>query len=107
MSSVPAPADRRFYDVALDGSWIPAPEDPGQGLAARQAAICEGQLSFGPEQGVLSEAEPEPQQLALLPEPPPWEQDPGLPASLACLKGGRMSRKHSRAGTFPGQTALF
>lgn len=71
-------------------------------------AIVPGQLSFGPQQGVLSEAELPPQQLALLPDPPPWEQDPGPPPlGRAGFKQGRMAKKHSRMGTSPGQVALF
>lgn len=69
--------------------------------------VHEGQLSFGPQQGVLSEAERAPQQLPLLPEPPPWEDGPGSTRSGRPSQKGRKARKHTRAGTSPGQVSLF
>lgn len=77
------------------------PEHMGPG-----SLVHEGQLSFGPQQGVLSEAERAPQQLPLLPEPPPWEEGPGSTRPGRSGKG-RNARKHSRSGTSPGQVALF
>lgn len=68
--------------------------------------VLPGQLVLGaPEQPELTEASPPPVQLSLLPDPPPWELDPG-PAPAA-LKGGRLSRRRARTGVTPGQTQLF
>ena len=35
--------------------------------------LCPGQLCLGPSQLLLADADPEPMQPSLLPEPPPWE----------------------------------
>ena len=45
------------------------PEPPsGPGLSH-----CPGQLCFGPSQMLLADADPDPRQPSLLPEPPPWD----------------------------------
>jgi hypothetical protein len=41
---------------------------PGAGIV-----ICPGQLCLGPSQLLLADADPEPLQPSLLPEPQPWE----------------------------------
>lgn len=64
-----------------------------------------GQLTLGPQQLTLEETRPSPQQLALLPEPPPWEM-PDTAPSIRSAKG-RLSRRRSRSGISPGQTSLF
>ncbi|MGI8427353.1 MAG: hypothetical protein ACR2FO_08580 [Actinomycetota bacterium] len=73
-------------------------------ISSEAVSVPADQLCFGPQQEVLSEAEPQPQQLPLLPDPQPWELEaaPGIPHS-----SGRKARKHAREGTSPGQTSLF
>jgi hypothetical protein len=57
--------------------------------------LCPGQLCLGPSQLLLADADPEPMQPSLLPEPPPWElvepsspraaHHPDMPARLPQL----------------------
>jgi hypothetical protein len=64
-----------------------------------------GQLSLhGPNQMELVKASPGPVQLALLPEPPPWEL-PDEPAPAR--RPGRLKRSRSKSKISPGQTSLF
>lgn len=108
----------------LEGALAPASQAEGQVSSPERAPwshsrvppnderqesqVCEGQLSFGPQQGILSEAPRDPEQLALLPPPPPWDEDPGPPpAAWKPRKKGRMAKKRARTGTSAGQTALF
>lgn len=64
-----------------------------------------GQLTLGPQQMTLDENHPVPQQLALLPEPPPWEMPDNAPATKS--QKGRLSRRRNRSGISPGQTSFF
>lgn len=110
MGSQPAlPEFERSEQMRLDGvpaTWIQPPlmnpvtehddEAPKPGL---------DQLTFGPNQQVLTPQPPEPQQLAMLPEPPPWEM--GDEPTRATTGKGRLAKRRSRAGISPGQTTLF
>lgn len=64
-----------------------------------------GQLTFGPQQTVLTEAEASPVQLSMLPDPPIWESDG--PSVTRKRPEGRLGRKRTKAGIGPGQTSLF
>ena len=64
-----------------------------------------GQLTLGPQQMTLDENQPGPQQLALLPDPPPWEMPDKAPAIKP--QKGRLSRRRNRSGISPGQTSFF
>lgn len=103
------PEFHRSEQMRLDGipaTWIQPPlmnpvhdreqDVPQPGL---------DQLSFGPNQQVLTPQPPEPQQLAMLPEPAPWEMsdEPVRPITGK----GRLAKRRSRAGISPGQTTLF
>ena len=79
----------------------PPAGDPGAGAVARN-------------QPAIWDAEPEPRQLALLPDPDPWEADRPLPAGTpggpgtAEARGGRLARRRRRnAAPPPGQLSLF
>ena len=67
--------------------------------------VSPDQLSFGANQDTLPEAEEQPTQLSLLPEPPPWEtpEAPDPPKRPS----GRLARKRARRGITPGQGSLF
>ncbi|MGH9197273.1 MAG: hypothetical protein ACRD1T_16230, partial [Acidimicrobiia bacterium] len=68
------------------------------------AELPPGQLRLDQNQMELDDAEPEAVQLALFPEPPPWEAAPEEPRPT---RSGRLSRKRSRLGITPGQRSLF
>jgi hypothetical protein len=85
----------RLRLVALGDAAEPAP--PGEAPWAPGL----DQLSFGPTQAVLPEAAPPPCQLALLPDPPPWE----LPAPP--LRRPRRRSAGRRRAMSPGQLALL
>ena len=64
-----------------------------------------GQLSLhGADQLELEKPPTVPVQLALLPEPPPWEL-PDEP--VATRKPARLNRKRSKSKVSPGQSSLF
>lgn len=67
--------------------------------------VSPDQLTFGANQDSLPEAEEQPVQLSLLPDPPPWE----TPESDETPKRttGRLARKRARRGISPGQRSLF
>ena len=67
--------------------------------------VIPGQLTFGPQQSVLADAEPLPIQLSLLADPAIWEAD--RPSDGPKRFEGRLGRRRSRAGIGPGQTSLF
>jgi hypothetical protein len=73
-------------------------------MAEVSEEVPEGQMRIYGDQPPLSPRDPEPTQLALLPDPPPWEM-PDEPR--AKVPKGRLSKKRSRAGITPGQTKLF
>ncbi|MGH2773014.1 MAG: hypothetical protein ACRDIU_07765 [Actinomycetota bacterium] len=77
------------------------PPAPGPGVPL----VISGQLSFGPAQQELSPQQAPARQLALLPDPPLWEMDPGPPP--APVRAGRLDRKRRRRGISPGQQSLF
>jgi hypothetical protein len=60
----------------------PAPAADDQG-AGEPSSPCPGQLAFGGFQLMLADAEPEPCQPSLLPEPLPWELADRSPATPA------------------------
>ena len=76
-------------------------QEPPDG-GAREAGAGEPEPTGN--QPAIWDAEPEPRQLALLPEPDPWEAD--RPAPAAGARGGRLSRRRSRAAS-PDQLSLF
>jgi len=59
---------------------------------------CPGQLCLGPSQLLLADADPEPLQPSLLPEPPPWEV---VEHSLTRRLEGRLSRTAAARGSSP------
>lgn len=63
------------------------------------------QLRLDHNQLEITDAEPDPIQLMLFPEPPPWES--GSEEHQASARSGRLSRKRSRLGITPGQRSLF
>lgn len=64
-----------------------------------------GQLIFGPNQGSFEEVAPQPVQLSMLDEPPPWEAPEEPPPQPR--RQGRLHKRRSRRGITPGQTSLF
>ena len=73
----------------------PRAESPPAGPGVSQ---CPGQLCFGPSQMLLDDADPDPRQPSLLPEPPPWDlvERPTAPAVPRPDRAARV-----------GQEALF
>jgi hypothetical protein len=67
--------------------------------------VSPDQLSFGANQDVLPEAEEQPAQLSLLPDPPPWETPE--PEKQAQTTTGRLARRRAKRGISPGQQSLF
>jgi hypothetical protein len=61
------------------------------------------QLAFDQNQPAIWDSEPEPRQLAMLPEPEPWEAD--RPAATS-VRPGRFARRRARAAS-PDQLSLF
>jgi hypothetical protein len=83
-------------------AWAPEPQaEPEPGEAAAEPGP--DQLSFGENQPAIWDAEPEPRQLALLPDPEPWEADRPSPAGAP---PGRLARRRARAAP-PDQLSLF
>ena len=76
----------------------PPAGDPGAGAVARN-------------QPAIWDAEPEPRQLALLPDPDPWEADRPAPtgtAGASGARGGRLGRRRRRnPAPPPDQLSLF
>jgi hypothetical protein len=60
-----------------------------------------GQLTFGSDQQILPEPEPAARQLALLPDPPPWEADPEPHPEGAT--SSRLSKRRIKRRISPGQ----
>ena len=77
--------------------------DSPTGAGEEAADPGDDQLRFGPQQQVLSELEPLPRQLPLLPDPPPWEMPvlrrPTSPTRWQA--NGRATRREAR------QVSLF
>jgi hypothetical protein len=73
----------------------PGAKSPPAGPGVSQ---CPGQLCFGPSQMLLEDADPDPRQPSLLPEPPPWDlvERPTAPAAPRPDRAARI-----------GQEALF
>lgn len=78
----------------VEATWPLRPARPGP-----------GQLNLTSEQMELEQVEPQPVQLQLLDEPPPWETPQVSPAPKD--KTGRLAKKRSRKGITPGQASLF
>ena len=91
-----SPAQMPLMIAATDepAPWPPVRIEPGA-----------GQLNLIADQLELTQVPPAPQQLALLPDPPLWEQEPEPVATPA--SAGRLARKRSRARISPGQGSLF
>ena len=62
---------------------------------------CPGQLCLGPSQLLLADADPEPLQPSLLPEPPPWEVAEHSPPRRF---EGRLNRTAAARGASPPRT---
>ncbi|HYR61090.1 MAG TPA: hypothetical protein VET24_00405 [Actinomycetota bacterium] len=71
-----------FPGIPHDGGMQAATREPASASASALASgdhspeparACPGQLCLGPVQMLLAEADPEPRQPSLLPEPPLWE----------------------------------
>jgi hypothetical protein len=62
---------------------------------------CPGQLCLGPSQLLLADADPEPLQPSLLPEPPPWEDVEHLSTRRF---EGRLNRTAAARGSSPPRT---
>lgn len=71
----------------------------------RPFEVGRDQLTLGPNQQSLSDVEPEPVQLSMLPDPPPWEmgEEPPTPP----VRAGRLGRRRIKRGISPGQRSLF
>jgi len=72
-------------------------------ISSEAVSVPADQLCFGPQQEVLSQAEPQPQQLPLLPDPQPWEFE----ATAAAPPPDRKAPKRATDGISPSQTSLF
>jgi hypothetical protein len=82
--------------------WLVALLDDGPAEAPEVVQPGGDQLLLGPNQMLLSEAEPDPRQLSLLPDPPPWDR----PAPR--LRRARTrARRILPAETLAGQLPLF
>jgi len=77
---------------ATDAPDAPIPDSGEEGLDRNQPAIWD--------------AEPEPRQLPLLPDPDPWEADRPSPGPTR-PRGGRLARRRSRTAVPPDQLSLF
>jgi hypothetical protein len=60
-------------------------------LAGPGVSHCPGQLCFGPSQMLLADADPDPRQPSLLPDPPPWDLV-DRPASPVAPRSDRAAR---------------
>lgn len=105
-----APSGERYVPFSLFGEPAPyAPEaDPvGEPPAPDDAGPDQLVLPLAPpaHQPSIWDAEPEPRQLALLPEPEPWEAEP--PTDPRTPRGGRLARRRARAVAGPDQLPLF
>ena len=65
-----------------------------------------GQLNLVASQEPLSEAPREARQLPLLPDPPPWEEQPA-PAPRSRARRSGPARRRSSPALSPGQMSLF
>ena len=70
--------------------------------ASAGASHCAGQLCLGASQLLLADADPEPLQPSLLPEPPPWEL---VEHSLTRRHDGRFRTAAARGSFPPGMPA--
>jgi hypothetical protein len=78
----------------------PQPEDEPPPERASMVQ-CPGQLCLGPSQLLLADADPEPLQPSLLPEPPPWEVAEHSPPRRF---EGRLNRTAAARGASPPRT---
>jgi hypothetical protein len=64
-------------------------------LAGPGVSHCPGQLCFGPSQMLLAEADPDPRQPSLLPEPPPWDlvERPAAPVARRSDRAARIGQE--------------
>jgi hypothetical protein len=64
-------------------------------LAGTGVSHCPGQLCFGPSQMLLADADPDPRQPSLLPEPPPWDlvERPAAPVTPRSERAARIRQE--------------
>lgn len=105
-----------FLAFSLFGDPAPYPPQPDPVDEVPEApgdAACPGQLTLpvsrdAPHQPSIWDAEPEPRQLALLPDPEPWEAErPRPPTRAPGPSGRRLARRRARAAPSPDQLPLF
>jgi hypothetical protein len=79
------------------------PAQPEDEAPPERASVsqCPGQLCLGPSQLLLADADPEPLQPSLLPEPPPWEV---VEHSSTRRLEGRLGRTAAARGASPPPT---
>jgi hypothetical protein len=67
--------DEQISFPGIQGCAVESRAEPGaeSPLADPGVSQCPGQLCFGPSQMLLADADPDPRQPSLLPEPPPWD----------------------------------
>ena len=80
-----------FHGCALESMANPA-GDPG---AEPGVSHCPGQLCFGPSQMLLADADPDPRQPSLLPEPAPWDlvEHPATPLTPRSDRAARIRQE--------------
>lgn len=103
--------------VVIEQSGLPGLPSPGDSGTPRPAGGDDpaqppaGEPSSGEtarNQPAIWDAEPEPRQLALLPDPDPWEADRPPPTNMTGSRGGRLARRRRRnAVPPPDQLSLF
>lgn len=76
--------DEQWSLPGIPRSASPPPPKPEPQPVAGTSPVCPGQLALGPGQMLLADADPEPLQPSLLPDPPLWDlvEGPATPAPM-------------------------